>query len=146
LLNHTDKKIKIDIRSGDVNIFRTRNQGSNSGDVNIFRTRNQGSNSGDVNIFIPKIKVDDNVLKNISEFLDKDNKSDECFGVSESYSKRLVVLTPKFNYRYYDKLENFYRTEGFKVENPEIKTFGSGSGAFKSSGSGSGAFKTFGCH
>jgi len=54
-------------------------------------------------IYVPKIKIDDNVLKNISDFLDKNSKSEECF------AKRLVPLTPKFNYRLYDKLETFYR-------------------------------------
>jgi len=71
LLNHTDKKVIID---------------------SLQDTRV---------LYIPKIKIDDNVLKNISEFLD--------MGTNESYCKRLVPLIPKFNYRYYDKLETFYR-------------------------------------
>jgi len=82
LLNHNDKKIKIQV-SGDI-------EAKND---NIFK------------IFIPKIKINDDVLKNISEFLDKETngslKSEECF------AKRLIPLIPKFNYRIYDKLETF---------------------------------------
>lgn len=104
LLNHNDKKIKLRDKDKDV------------------------SSLSSFYIYVPKFKITEKCIASIYEFLNPEitvlNKSEE------SYVKRLVPMTPIFNYRLYDKLETFYikslkkflSQETLKLNVPETKT------------------------
>jgi hypothetical protein len=108
LLNHHDKVINTEF------IIQ------NSPELLVLKNQNSPELSKVLKhkLYVPKISKNTINLKNITEFLDRNNKSDECF------AKRLVPLIPKYNYRIYDKLETFaLKSQNLQVNSDNFKDF-----------------------